>query len=44
MRFICLFAYLPFRAVFQPLQDFYWRKNISSSIFGLRHPLNTLIL
>jgi len=33
MRFICLFAYLPFRAVFHPLQDFYWRKTF-------HHPLS----
>jgi len=33
MRFICLIVYLPFIAVLNPLQDFYWHKTF-------RHPLS----
>jgi len=33
MRFICLFVYLPFRAVYNPLRDFYWHKTF-------HHPLS----
>jgi len=35
MRFTCLFVYLPFGAVYNPLRDFYWHKTF-------HHPLSAI--